>query len=131
MIGHRAHAISASTEGEVESYQHWQWEIPGPQKGEGVFLTGVGGILYPPGSLHADLADSTTFMDLCPTADDVWFYFMARRAGYVHSKTKGLGLIHTWRNTQDGSLAQENVEKDGNDRAFEGLVRKYGNPLTH
>jgi hypothetical protein len=38
---------------------------------------GIGGCLYPPKSLHKDFVNETLFMNLCPTADDLWFWAMA------------------------------------------------------
>jgi hypothetical protein len=42
---------------------------------------GVGGILYPPGSLGSDVTDETLFMRLAPHADDIWFKAMALLTG--------------------------------------------------
>jgi hypothetical protein len=47
------------------------WHIP----------VGVGGILYPPGSLVSDVTDSSLFLALAPHADDIWFRAMALLAG--------------------------------------------------
>jgi hypothetical protein len=42
-------------------------------------LTGVGGVLYPPGCFHKDILDEETFMDIAPTNDDIWFWLQAVR----------------------------------------------------
>lgn len=39
--------------------------------------TGVGGVLYPPNSLKAEMFDSKIFMDIAPTVDDIWFWAAA------------------------------------------------------
>ncbi len=39
------------------------------------------GVLYPPGSLHPDVSDADRFLELAPTADDIWFKAMAMRMG--------------------------------------------------
>lgn len=49
----------------------------------GIFLEGVGGVLYPPNSLHKDVCNEEKFKSLCPKADDVWLWSMA-----VINKTK-------------------------------------------
>ena len=36
-------------------------------------LTGCGGVLYPPHSLHEDVLRENKFMTLAPTSDDIWF----------------------------------------------------------
>jgi hypothetical protein len=45
--------------------------------------TGVGGILYPPHSLHEDVMREDLYMKLCPHADDIWFKIMAHKQGTV------------------------------------------------
>ena len=44
--------------------------------------TGVGGVLYPPGSLNADVTREDLFMTLAPTNDDLWLWFMNILNGY-------------------------------------------------
>jgi|GEM_PF-4413572 len=54
--------------------------IIGDHWGEGSYLnmpTGVGGVLYPPSSYHEDFFKKELFLDLAPTADDLWFWCMA------------------------------------------------------
>ena len=38
---------------------------------------GVGGVLYPPHSLHSDVTNEDLFMELAPTNDDLWFWACA------------------------------------------------------
>lgn len=40
-------------------------------------LVGIGGVLYPPHSLHKDVTNEKLFMELAPTNDDIWFWVMA------------------------------------------------------
>jgi hypothetical protein len=88
--------------------------------------TGVGGVLYPPHALHSDVTDSTLFMKLCPTADDLWFYWMARRAGATYRKVGGPFEQTLLPGTQEESLFAENAE--ANDRQIRNLVERYGMP---
>lgn len=60
--------------------------------------TGVGGVLYPPHSLRADMIDEKLFSELAPTADDLWFWAAAVANGtplmpvpFGRNKPKGLG----------------------------------------
>lgn len=45
-------------------------------------LTGVGGVLYPPHSLDADVLRKDLFMNMAPTNDDIWFWCMAIKNNY-------------------------------------------------
>lgn len=44
-------------------------------------LVGVGGVLYPPGSLDSMVLDKDICMELAPTNDDIWFWLMAVKNG--------------------------------------------------
>lgn len=59
----------------------WKWQAGGRYYyQEPSFLNklvGVGGVLYPPNCLYKDVCNSELFMELAPTNDDQWFWFMA------------------------------------------------------
>lgn len=64
-----------------------------------IIQTGVGGVLYPPHSLKADMLDEDLFMELAPTTDDIWFWAAAIANGRTvlpvpfgpHNKPKSVG----------------------------------------
>ncbi|MCM1109852.1 MAG: hypothetical protein NC336_01440 [Clostridium sp.] len=74
----RVHRMVVDGSGVPLTYKKWRYH----EKECGVhplnFATGVGGVLYPPRSLGEKAMDASVFMKLAPTADDVWFYYMAR-----------------------------------------------------
>ncbi|MGH9463240.1 MAG: glycosyltransferase family 2 protein [Vicinamibacteria bacterium] len=74
---HRAHRITFEESGKIGPYNNWPQGISTDEASYMNFLTGVGGVLYPPGSLYQDVSNSDLFMKLCPTADDIWFWAMA------------------------------------------------------
>ncbi len=60
--------------------------------------TGVGGVLYPPGSLNDEMMDEKLFTRLAPTTDDIWFWAAGVANGtkvvpvpFGHNKPKGVG----------------------------------------
>ncbi len=60
--------------------------------------TGVGGVLYPPHSLKADMMDMELFTKMAPTTDDIWFWAAGVANGFPivpvpfgHNKPRGLG----------------------------------------
>jgi hypothetical protein len=80
IVGHRGWEIDRRN-GRFAPYVDWR-EATSDTPGGDVFLTGVGGILYPPDALPVDvLTDVELATTLCPTADDVWFWAVARAAG--------------------------------------------------
>ena len=78
IIGYRGWALRVA-EGRIAPYRSLAPAGPSTPS-DLTFLTGVGGILYPPASLPVEeLMDITTAQRVCPTADDIWFWAMARR----------------------------------------------------
>lgn len=64
--------------------------------------TGVGGVLYPPRSLKADMLDVELFTKLAPSTDDIWFWAAAAANGFPvipvpfgRNKPRGLGKPKT------------------------------------
>lgn len=81
IIANRTCRIKLDSDGRPLSYLLWddgnRFRDASPLN----FQTGVGGVLYPPHSLHPEAVNDDAFMRLCPNADDVWFYSMALMAG--------------------------------------------------
>ena len=80
IVGHRGWEVDRDGSG-FGPYVDWE-EASDDTPADEVFLTGVGGILYPPDLLPIELlTDAELATSLCPTADDVWFWAVARVAG--------------------------------------------------
>jgi hypothetical protein len=129
VLGLRGRLIEVRADGSFTPYSSWELleeEVPASDR---ILLTGVGGILYPPHCFDYDvLSDASRFLDLCPTADDLWFYFLLRRNGYVFRKVGDWIPVEPVENSQDTSLWELNEEGE-NDRSWHRLVREFGNPL--
>ncbi len=74
---HRMHRIKLDETKKPLNYL--QWEFCSNQMNESFlnFLTGFGGVLYPPHSLHPNVLKHELFQSLAPHADDIWFWAMA------------------------------------------------------
>lgn len=90
--------------------------------------TGVGGVLYPPHSLKADMLDVKLFTELAPTTDDIWFWAAGVANGFPvvpvpfgHNKPKGLGKPRKL------SLKTVNFKSgiDRNSAALKNIFEKY------
>lgn len=93
---------------------------------------GAEGILYPPQSLAKDVVDENVFMNLCPTADDLWFKAMALKRGtrVRHAYTiyeRGGGATPNWE-VQDVSLQRINEDKSNckNDIQLYSVFSHFG-----
>ncbi|WP_143019430.1 glycosyltransferase family 2 protein [Mesorhizobium qingshengii] len=125
IVCHRAHSVKFDEGGQIEPYDKWGYEAAG--KGSLLFPTGVGGVLYGPGSLSPDVLDEA-FMQLCPQADDVWLFWMGRRAGSDYVKTRKRWSEVPWSGTQGSALHLTNVAGKGNDEQIKSMVNRYGLP---
>jgi hypothetical protein len=126
----RVHRIVRNGEGAPAPYLFWELDIEAGPASPLNMATGVGGVLYPPGSLHPDVTDASLFMRLCPTNDDLWFYFMIRRAGWQVRKVGTRRLYLPWPRSQRVALQHENVGPQGcNDAQFARLIAEFGSPF--
>jgi hypothetical protein len=108
-------------------YGQWDHDIvTGGKVDPMIFPTSGGGALYPPGSLAPETCDSEAFLALSPTADDVWLFVMALRAG-SRFRQVGPGFVQIcWQGSQETSLMQANLVADGNDRQLMAVVDHFG-----
>ena len=127
-IGYRAHSVTFNQTNQPKPYREWRHNISVTTFDDSVFLTGVGGILYPPSSLSPTTSDKGLFQNLCPSADDVWFFWMTRLGGAEIQKTKRRLNLISWPNTSDNGLAIENVLQNANDRQINAMIEKFGWP---
>jgi len=131
--GYRLHEITFNLDGNISPYRLWRHNVAANTQSEHLFATGCGGIIYPPNTLHSDVADIKTILSICQNADDVWLYWMLQRGGAsVGSVGKQLNVV-SWRGSAQTSLTQENYLNNRNDIIIKSLVNHFGNvvPLPH
>ena len=90
------------------------------------FLTGVGGVLYPPNCFHKDVCNEKLFKKLSPLNDDVWLNWMVRLnsikviysyPGKIYDDIKILPL----------GLYAKNITFT--DKQVDNMIKKYGFPF--
>lgn len=125
ILGHRAAEILVA-DGRLGPYSTWP-RVTERTPGNRVFLTGMGGILYPPGSLPDVALDQDLALRLCPTTDDIWFKVMALLAGTTVRKVSGSeGDFPTSHATQATALWHVNLTLGRNDEQFAGALDYFG-----
>ena len=89
--------------------------------------TGVGGVLYPPNSLHPDVLDEDVFASIAPTNDDLWFWFMAVRSNTrVCVVDNPIYRSKPVEGTYDSGLYYVNTLGEGLfEKALKSLMTKY------
>ena len=134
----RAYDMGLSSDGEVclSSYQQWPMIREGASPSFCNFLTGVGGVLYPPGVLHDDVSDLEIFQEVSPLNDDIWFWAMAVHKGTKIGVVPGFQGFLTYTNAQrelglngDGTLADQNVRDEKNDEQLGAVFNRYPDVL--
>lgn len=129
----RIHEMTYNNNGSLKSYLQWNMcSQVNAQALKNNFFTGCGGTLFPPNSLHTETLNDDVFMNICPTADDVWFNAMARlkgteiRKSFTHS-LNGEDFVVNGRLQSDGLCAiNNNSENCRNDEQIKAVFEKYG-----
>ena len=75
---------------------------------------------------HPDVLDRQAFMAICPSADDIWLYFMAGRTGACWKVTSRYFKPVAWMGSQEENLTSRNVDDGYNDVQFANMIERYG-----
>jgi hypothetical protein len=128
IVCHRANRIVLNLVGRPRPYCDWPMGVTFQGRSVAVLPTGVQGVMYPPGSLSPTVLDSEIFMKLCPRADDIWLFWMARLVGSEFRSTGRGRRPCLWRNSQKAALFRVNVLQNGNDVQIEAMIDMFGWP---
>lgn len=127
----RVHRIQIDEHAKPKSYSSWDKCIDEPSCNSSlIFPTTGGGVLYPPKSFSDEVFNKEVFMDICPTADDVWFYSMLlmNDIDVVHVYTGNPnGYYMDLRSGDIDSLGDDNFrsEKCLNDVQLKAVLDRY------
>ncbi|WP_249020833.1 hypothetical protein [Conexibacter sp. S30A1] len=132
IVGYRARPVCTRPGGTLRPYNEWtpdqlaELDLDGVSATQ-VMLTGVGGVLYPPGALPDEVMDVELARSLCPTADDVWFWAMELKAGArLAVIPPGYRDFGASRGSQaNGTLVAVNVDGGANDRQIRSVLDRF------
>lgn len=125
----RGHKMALEIDGNLKKYSDWEWYCTSTEVSPLNFPTGVGGILYPPGSFNDEVFNEEVFLDICPYADDVWFKAMALLNGtgarkcYTRNPIGEEYLDNT--GVQDIALGKINNGQSQNDVQIRAVFQMY------
>lgn len=132
VIGHRLHHIRLGTDGKPLPYRQWQKNTTQTKASYRNFLTGCGGILYPPHSLYKDVENMDLVRKLAPYADDIWFWAMSLLNGTkiktFNGRYRKVLLVNPereMRQTDELTLTKVNIANGGNDRQMADVIAAY------
>lgn len=123
--------LSFTPDQHLQPFSTFSYEIPSYKDSiSNRFLPeGFNGILYPPHSLSKEVFDEELFMQLSPTADDLWFKAMSLLAGTpilrLHNSIDLWCDIYREESVQDIALSKDNVDRGGNDIQLKALFDHY------
>ncbi|WP_299650244.1 glycosyltransferase [uncultured Tateyamaria sp.] len=123
----RGHYVQLQEDGRPKPYGDWTMNHSAPTRSGLIFPTGVSGILYAPGCFAAGVTDWETASALCPTADDVWLYWMHRLNGVEAYKFGEYHRILEWERDPVDSLKTTNAA-GGNDQQIAAMIDRFGWP---
>jgi len=132
ICANRAHKITFFNKG-FSQYRLWKHNHKGITIPSHLLMqTGVGGVLYPPNSLHPDVFNKNVFQEICLRADDIWLKMMAFRNGtkIVTGKNYNKDFI-TVSKTQKENLVMQNVFDGGNDMQLQSVCEYYSIDAAH
>lgn len=126
----RAHQMLLAKPGQFQPYRKWNFDQAPSQASLCTFPTGVGGVLYFPGSLDDSVFDKKTFLKLAPNSDDVWLKAMSLRKSVkcrkIHNHSMFTQKAISIPGSQVVSLKRKNKHRrDGNDLAISQVFDKY------
>ncbi|PZQ47863.1 MAG: glycosyltransferase [Micavibrio aeruginosavorus] len=127
IVCHYGVRIPVDASGKKRPFREWK-EIRGPLADAlDVMPYGFGGVLYPPGALPPQTLNTADFKRLCPHADDVWLYWMARMNGCRYRKAPKDVKVLEWPSTQASGLKNQNMGWR-NDEQIDKMAKEYGWP---
>lgn len=125
---HRAHRLKCYN-GEIKPYETWEKQIDDESARYDNFLTGVGGVLYPPRCFTKEVLRDDIFLKYAPNADDIWFWIMALTHGkkirIVKNHYKYLLCVNIAEQLFGNNLYKNN-KNGGNDAQLSALMKLYG-----
>jgi len=127
IVAYRYSYMMKQNEKNMYPYNEWP-EASGPNlNNANMFFCGVGGVLYPPVSLHGEVLNNGLFMSLCPTADDIWFNAMALLKGSRKRMATDKSMeFPSIGNVQENSLYEVNVVQGKNDMQIKNVFDHFG-----
>lgn len=124
---HRAHRI-VFNKGKIAPYNAWKMSFKNESAVYNNFLTGVGGVLYPPHCLDKNILNESEFLELCPMADDIWIWAMAvKNHTKIHIINNSFSALNFVPGSQDGQCLWKTntVEKCYNDEQLQNVLTRY------
>ncbi len=113
-------------------YNKWALKVDDKMTLDYIMPIGVSGVLYPPKSLDTEVFNEEIFKKLCPIADDIWFWIMAKKIGTRHqviapNHSVGHAFDDLYQYFHKGSaLTHSNSKQNANDTQLAAIMDYFG-----
>lgn len=131
----RGRVIPKAINNGIIEYKFWDNNCDMQRESRNYCPIGVGGVLYPPHSLDEEVLNREVFMEIAPTADDLWFKTMSAKKRTISRQTSYRPPFYSdsdflWdfiptEDCQESKLSDGNVTNNKNDLQFDILYKKY------
>jgi hypothetical protein len=126
----RAHRVAVA-EGAALPYDAWDRNLRAPKRGPLIFPTGVGGVLYPPGSLHEGHGPRGPVRGPLPRRPTTCGCGGCTGSPGARRPSSGArARLVEWPGSQGAPLREGNLAGGANDRAVAAMTARYGLPLS-
>lgn len=127
---HCRYARNVKVDQHKNFYPYSLWDRANDNSNNMILPIGVGGIMYPPKIFKKQVTESNLFMNLCPQADDLWFWFMSLEKEHILVKSNlkkdyPIDLFYQKLHS-NSSLSQNNFLKgEGNDLQIQRILKHF------
>ncbi len=126
IVAYRCTKMQKNSKNKLAPYLEWKGAINN-RPSHNLFATGVGGVLYPPKSLHSEVNNKELFSKLSPHGDDIWFKAMAllnnTKVVMVNKKTAEKFTVIA--GSQDQALWHINNGENKNDEQLKNVFDHF------
>ncbi|MDX3930171.1 MAG: glycosyltransferase [Shinella sp.] len=133
VVAGRSNLIRFRPDGTLRTYDQWGYDHQHLRERETFELlpTGIGGVLYPPGSVPAEAFDINAIKATSLHADDLWLKVMTTANGYPVWMPQRKFEFRNIDGSQSAALWRGNAFQNGNDLAMGAILeffeQNYGN----
>lgn len=124
---HRSHRVLLENK-QILPYEKWEKHVVEETARFDNFITGVGGVLYPPKCFTSEVFREDIFLKNAPKADDIWLWVMAlvhnKKIRVVKNHNNFLITTSLWKQLFKNNLYKEN-KTGGNDKQLNRLLKLY------
>jgi hypothetical protein len=117
-----------------EFIDYEQWKLSYEEKEESYlnFMTGAGGILYPPHCFYKDVLQKDIFLEISDIGDDLWLWSMAvlNKTKYKVPSNTYVDLIYINPARErllinESTLWSLNINENQNNKQIKQIIKKY------